>query len=544
MNHQSSNRIIYKTSYLKRIVLLVILALCSLNFSVAQEEQVTRRWFAILHDLSAPFEFRDRSTNQKLYETLGSLFDNQLPVKDNANTILLSNERENGIRFFDPEKDNISLFYFGLKESDKYAIDKNEAYSKNELYESFVKKFFHLDIEGWQTWKQENVNSRFKDFFSGFKSLRPHWGNGYSLSEFTFPEVLKVMPELYADEIIVIILSDYLAGSTFGNKQDEEILRQSVFQRNKQRALDIIQAHNWIKGNFYTIDYFDYGFRTSEIDDVGNPIIHGIKSFKVKPLAGSAALDNANINIDSEISLEQLGFLKEKYELSQSIIKFPHNDKFRVERIEISIQSASNTLYKSDMADLDNETGHLLTNDNRTVEIDSAKHNYLLPKFRIEIPRLTNEASLSVINPVIVFSFFGKYDTGLTSVPMVYQANRSLNAQVVSFDNDNLYKFLTRWLPIILVIIIILSLVFLGKPIGIEFRIEPLSNSYERIDFRRVGRIKTPYASMTDSTLSISIDLWCNYKKNWLGWRVPLFLGLEANHSDNVDVYILSLIHI
>ena len=49
----------------------------------------------------------------------------------------------------------------------------------------------------------------------------------YSFSAYAYPLCMDVIQDDYAEEYIVLIISDFNAGSTFGNRNDEKIIKDA-----------------------------------------------------------------------------------------------------------------------------------------------------------------------------------------------------------------------------------------------------------------------------------------------------------------------------
>ena len=113
-----------------------------------------------------------------------------------------------------------------------------------------------------------------------------------------------------------MIVSDFKAGSTFGNKQDEKIFKDAFHEKAKE----VISRVNWLNGQFFKIDYFNYYITTQD----GSLI--GYTAFKAKPNAGYPNPENIDIRLNSDIHFKQKTFGEDIYTLQSTEIVFKHSD--------------------------------------------------------------------------------------------------------------------------------------------------------------------------------------------------------------------------
>ena len=144
----------------------------------------------------------------------------------------------------------------------------------------------------------------------------------YSFTSFAYPLCLDVLPTEYSKEYIVVLISDFKAGSTFGNKQDEKIFRDA-FRNKAQNVLDRV-AH--LNSQFVKIDLGEY------YKDAGYNSIIGFYVFKIRPNAGFPNPENIEVRIDSDIHLEQKSYEGDSYELSSSKVVFKHSESLAIDK--------------------------------------------------------------------------------------------------------------------------------------------------------------------------------------------------------------------
>ena len=183
---------------MKKVFVLICLVLTAFHISAQN-----RRTFIILQDNSGSYYNSSQSDIQHIQNSLKKLFNNEQILDEYS---LIISELKQGIPF-----------YF---------------YNSDSSYRKFEDYFFSKAIEQNN---QETINSYFNRIFSNRPSLKSAYNeygiSTYSFTSFAYPLCLDILPTDYSKEYIVILISDFKAGSTFGNKQDEKIFRDAF--RNK-----------------------------------------------------------------------------------------------------------------------------------------------------------------------------------------------------------------------------------------------------------------------------------------------------------------------
>lgn len=522
----------------KALLIFSLLCLISCMPFRLQAREPVRRWYVILHDFSAPFEYRSSESNEKLYRILDRLFENEVTVSSGANTLLLEDEQVRDVPFFNPSQDNISMFYFGMRMQDLSRIRKPYDAPAMEHYQAFAGQFLHQVTPDWVSFRKDRPDASYGDLFADFRSNRPVWRDGYSLSSYAYPAVMTQLKGHYYDELIVIIISDYLAGSTFGNKQDAEILRRGVYRGNSSRARKTTEAQDKLSSLFYRIDYFDYVVSTGKYDNAGNRIFHGIKAYKVKPHAGVTAANNAVVKIESDLSVDQSGYRKPDFKLSPVTVNFEHNQRLKVEKIGVQVESGGEVVHARWLATTD-EDGRLVDNDDDALDIDQATGNYDLPGTRIDLGGITTLRELAEEAPVLSYLFYTGYGTDAGDMPMLYQVSRPLTKENVDFDK-NYSLLMTTVLPALLLIGLALWFLYKRRPRAIRYRMSTFGDSYEKIDYRTVGKLRTAYRAFTGTSARIPFKLFFDYKLKFLPAAVPLNIRLDkVEVPHGFDMHIL-----
>ena len=201
-----------------------------------------RRHIIILQDNSGSFY---AGYNESLISDIQSevydLFQNKKVGNDYS---ILNNEIEQGGLFYNPLTDKVSFYWFVADQLNNVRFYKSARSSSKEFEKFFFKKgcVAYNDSTDIKIFLQENFRQR------------PKLGNDsnslgistYSFSAYAYPLCMDVIQDDYAEEYIVLIISDFNAGSTFGNRNDEKIIKDAF----KSKANLVIQRVNELILNY------------------------------------------------------------------------------------------------------------------------------------------------------------------------------------------------------------------------------------------------------------------------------------------------------
>jgi len=514
---------------IKTTILCFIILLASVHNTFGQ--QVFRRHFIILQDNSGSFYHSVNETPiRKVQEGLIQLFENKMFNNDYNN---LLEEKKNGVKFFDTERDEVSFFWFVAGQYDNIEFRDRQNGSYNFFLDYFIKEG---NLASFRSTGLSISDFLYKNFTSRqpAKTSNQTYLNGlgtYSFTAYAYPCVLDVLKTDYSSEYIVIIISDFKAGSTFGNRQDEDIMRQAF----REKADNVLKRVNWLNGQFYKIDYFDYYQKAL----YG---LLGMTAFKIKPNAGFYSPENVNLRINSDIDFTQKEFSGNEFTLNPTSIVFEHNNKLKVRDVIVEISGVSdNTIKKNVSAYIE----------------DANTMTYRILPTDIVIDGLTNkEQAIEAGQIKYIFQVDYSLDND-SPLKFTYELSRSI-------DISN-FKFLTQLstsqiitmtiLLFLLVTAIIVFILFrLGKPTGILLEWSRFTDSYESTDFSEngKGRILTDYMNWTEineenGEFQIKVRGRFDYRnrKRFYNWEkhtgfpiaiTPLILDTPEGFSTQVEV--------
>lgn len=525
--------------------ILKVLYLLLFFFPVMLEEgqcaESTRRYFLIAYDVSTPFIKAEKS----IYEFEAALVDvfsgNKIEGFDEANQETLKAEKENNYTFFDPHKDEISFFHFNIARGEFShlqwtASNSGERGVVSEFNEAFIKE----KGNSWAEYVHSNPKGNIHGFLSSKLSITPsppEFGRGVSMSNFVYPLVLNHLDSnQYAEEYILIILSDFLTGAMLGNTRDldrvKDIYGVKYYERiTSASPVSYLKQHiDQLAAKFYKVDYFQYSF----VSQTSNQPI-GIIAYKIKPKVGIRSPEDVAIFIDGDLGLRQKGYESTTFSTTDVSVKFTHNPSLSVEEVHMSILSdnGGHTFFSGAVAS--KATGvwkSNYTDQDDLMQFDEASLTYHIPPLRMELDEAINKRDFDQV------SFLYEFKTNYSSVhaaPLgyLYATQRSLPLASVSFATKTTIIMMYYMLPASVLLAIVIWFIYRGRPKAIELNIDGYLDSYEKVDFRTVGRRLKPYVAWNkienkQDYIQVNGQIGFPSAKFLFNWGVDVVVSLEA----------------
>jgi len=522
---------------------ILIFSLSAINNVLAEER--FRRHFIIAYDVSAPFKRAEKS-NYDYRNAVISLFNNSKVTNySEGNSTNLENEKKNGLVFFDPLKDEISFFHFNVSGSEFNWLRRTEINSSNFEANAIVKEFckkFLKDKQLYWSDVKSNKNATVTGYFRMAFSIRPtprNFDGGVSISNYVYPLILsKIDESKYSEEYIIIILSDFLTGSMHGNKLDFNRIKDIykypyTGELPKHSAPALIKSFaDKLSSAYYKIDYFEFAFDQTVTH---KPI--SIIGYKVKPKAGNFNPEDVAIFIDSDIELIQRGYKSDKFQIPESYLRFTHNDKLEPVKVDLKISiphnGSSTVLFSAPIAKLNTENKWIseYSSDDELMKFNKAKSMYFLPNIYINLDTIINQKQFEFIN------FEYKVNTSYSisdanSLNFIYTAERLLKKENVVFSTKIIIIIMYYIIPIILLLIIIIYLVSLGMPKGMNFTIHGYLDSFQTVNYKKDGKLITPYKYWDSQSDSIVVDGTLLYKNEYsiLHWKPEIYFNIQEQN--------------
>lgn len=520
---------------------LLILLTFSNSFS-----QTFRRHFIIAYDVSSPFIYAENNC-PAYQQALINLFSNKSVYRYNeAYQDNINLERKNGLVFFDPKRDEISFFQFNVAgdEFDRLRWTANN-YNEKGIVAEFNKLFLKDKKLNWTTFSAKGgVTASPSNYITSALSIQPtppNFSGGVSMSNFVYPLVLdKIDTTKYAEEYVLILLSDFLTGSMLGNTKDLDRVRD-IYRATYASGLPPTSPVTYIKkqidflaSQYYKIDFFQYSFIPA---NTSNQI--GIIAYKIKPKIGVLTPEDVSLFVDGDLSLDQRGYQSQEFKTSETKIKFTHNKNLIPTELRMTVILPSaigdKVLFDEVIAAKD-ETGiwkSKFTDDNDLMSFDSSKLTYFLPPFKISLDSIINKRNFG--NLKFLYQFKTKYEVANTQpLNFIYETERALPIQNIDYSTKATIIIMNIVLPILILIGLLIFLAVYGKPRRIFLLIDGYLDSFEKIDYKTDGKLLTPFKAWSNE-LQNGVDLLLvngaiEYKSPSfpLNWNSSIYLQLTV----------------
>ncbi len=445
------NSLLYKNAKIYMLFCFIMIMICS--------SAQNRRTFIILQDNSGSYYNSDQSDIYHIQNKLVDLFINKNILNEYS---LISRELKQGIPFFNGKSDKVHFYWFVADQADNVSY-----YNSNGTFEEFEQYFL---IPAMDYTKQESIGSYLNKVFYNRPSLKSadneYEISTYSFTSFAYPLCLDILPSEYSKEYIVIIISDFKAGSTFGNKQDEKIFKDAF----RSKAHTVLNRVAHLNSQFVKIDLGDY------YKDAGYNSIIGFYAFKIIPNAGIPNPENIEVRIDSDIHLEQNVFEGESYNMSPTKVVFNHSENLTIDKAYIEFSLPNGEHIRKDVTSRMNEKNGVFS----FTSIDNITFPGIIG------PSLKNEISLRYI----FHTSFCIDSSNQQSIKYTFETKRTIDSTNFTFQTKLSAMEVSAIITTAILSVIAIVVVVLwrkGKPTGILAKFSHFNDSYESYDYSTNG---------------------------------------------------------
>jgi hypothetical protein len=500
-----------------------------LNPILAFSQDSFRRHFLVAYDISQEFRSLERN-NIRLQRALEDLFQNLRIDNPNGNTGALITERQNGELFFDRDKDEISFYHFNVPGSEISNLGKDSFKNKTTVVNSFTKSFIRNANITWSKYKSDRGSNLIGFLFNAFNV--PFNPVETSAPNLVYPLIMNALrEEKPAEEYILLILTQKIPGKY--NDQDVNYIRTmypSPLADNNNAPVSVIKNQlDYLDEVFDKQDYFNYQFKT------GNSTI-GIYGYIVTPAGVDPGSRSPLLKPKTEIRLSQTKYRSPVFVVSPVVFSFLNSGQYLPEELFLTI-----TRQKSDNQQVVFEDAiRYLRISGKWISELSRKLKFIRQTRKLSFKLKGLKISLKDFSPVnendaLKFSFKYKvrYNPPETNpVNYVFYSESVLPATDVNMVTFNEYMGYNFLIPGSILIIIVLFLLYYGKPKRLEFRINGYLDSILMIDYRKFGQIHTPYKfwnTQTDREDIIVVDGHLTYRSpNYLfNWNPVVILNIH-----------------
>jgi molecular chaperone DnaK (HSP70) len=524
-----------------KIAKLSLVLLLLFTFTNSFSQQTFRRHFIIAYDVSTPFIISENNCPAYSQALLDLFLNKPIYGYNEAYQDNLNIEKKNGLLFFDQTRDEISFFHFNVAGSEFDSLRWTARHSDEKGIVSEFKKLFLKDKNfNWSTFSS-NGSVTPTEYLTTALSMRPNptnFSGGVSMSNFVYPLVLdKIDTTKYADEYVLIILSDFLTGSMLGNTKDLDRVRD-IYQVPCGIELPANSPVSYVKkeidylaSQYYKIDFFQYSFIPRFTK---NPI--GIISFKIKPKIGVLTPEDVALFVDGDLSLDQRGYQSQQFKISKTKIKFTHNKNLIPTELRMTVSlpfGNKDTILFDDVIANKDETdkwASKYTNDKDLMNFDGSKLTYYLPSLEISLDSIINKKNFG--NLKFKYEFKTKYEIANTqSLNFVYSTERAMPIDKIDYSTKATIIIMYYLLPLLVIIFLIFYLAYYGKPRRLSFRIDGYLDSFEKIDHKTFGKLLTPFKAWDSFHLKdhLLVKGALEFKSSSfpLNWNTYIFLRLQ-----------------
>jgi len=494
-----------------------------------------RRHYIIVFDVSTPFlqGFRSTPDYQKIIK---KLFTNNIINSDlyyEANTNNIAQERQNNINFFEENLDEISFFHFGIAQQVFSSLRWTASFENKKLIQQFIKSFIKDKNKYWSDYNFNNlgIDKYLSDIFY-VEPYPPKFGDGVTLSNFVYPLIIDgIANGDYAKEYILIIMSDFLTGSEFGNRKDFERIKE-VFGYNDKNSPEIIRNYiSKIESKFYLLDYFEFGITPIKHPQKSSGTKLGIIAYKIKPKASYLDNENLSIFVDADLNIYQKKYQGTKFNISDTKIKFTHGNDLLLAKLSLLIDLVRDSkpieIFNENIAYIsDSKWYSKYTKERDFLDFDKKYLSYYLPRFK------KVEFDSSIIKKKFNFLLFNyKFYTNYqykqsNNVNYIFSTIRTVNKSNIHYKSKTSKILMIYIIPILIVFLIIIILVFIGKPISLNYDYTGFLDNYKIIDYtNKIGIKQTPYqcfSSKDREFIIVNCKLSYKYKDSWLNWKAKI----------------------
>jgi hypothetical protein len=382
------------------------------------------------------------------------------------------------------------------------------------------------------------------DYLSKALSIQPtpaNFSGGVSMSNFVYPLVLdKIDTTKYAEEYVLIILSDFLTGSMLGNTKDLDRVRDiyrvpyNIPLKPNSPVSFIKKKIDYLASQYYKIDFFQYSF----IPTISNNPI-GIISYKIKPKIGVLTPEDVSLFIDGDLNLDQKGYESQKFKTSETKIKFTHNKNLVPTELRMTVLlplgKNEKIIFDDIIASKDKggKWASKYTTDKDLMSFDNSSLTYYLPNLTISVDSIIKKKNFD--NLKFQYEFKTKYIVANAQpLNFIFSTERELPIENIDYSTKATIIIMYYLLPILAILLLVIFLAYYGKPIKLSFRIDGYLDSFEKIDYKTDGKLLTPFKAWNNE-LQNGVDLLLvngaiEYKSPSFpfNWNSPVYLRLTV----------------
>ncbi|MCH5238709.1 MAG: hypothetical protein J1F38_00630 [Muribaculaceae bacterium] len=380
---------------------------------------------------------------------------------------------------FNPQRDEISLFAFGLggyrQDGDWDNIHFNASYTDGYDGEKFFNDITNGLIHPRTSLHSSNknlndfINEDLRQLFNGNDELANNF-MGVTMSHYVYPSILSfINSDGKAEEYYIIVVTNYKDGAGNNDGADEARIRELAGRRYATLPGDYAGRLNQLRRPFYTTNWLQMRNKRNP-ENYLNGMQLGVKS-----------LQGVSVYISSNHDLSQQEFNRGQFTLKPVEISFNKNNTIRIDSIFLKVSDKEGkTIVKLP-----------LTKDSEVAErwFDEDSRKFTIPSQNIPLGKAAFEDS-DLNFQYQFFSTVSPEGDG-KDVPYVFTAQTSLSTGDILFVNDSKRGWIVGLVLGVLAIITFFIMILRGKKRSLRSEARNFTTRFS-VTTREEGTVELP----------------------------------------------------
>jgi molecular chaperone DnaK (HSP70) len=453
---------------------------------------------------------------------------------------------------FDPSKDEISFYVFGISRQDEFVpiqdVINNSPKDSIKINTIFINYFIKRQALTWSSFKQipSSDSERINNFFVRTFNKVPKCNGHFSDPSFVFPFILKKIPQnSFSDELVLVLVGGKPVNPalndlfTLPNPSNGIAALNYIQNSRSYLSKDIVELPISFSGPLFSTN-------SSSINGITpNPLV-----YKIVPGHQLKGNKNGTFTLQTDINLSQELFSTNDFKISPSIIENDLGDPFDVQAITLSVFSNNGN---ERILILDTLLARKISNKWES-EIIKDPHLITVKGGQINIPELILPLKLSagdrdVSTITFQYSIFTNYLLpDKTKLNYFIQTQKIIEKGNIHYSSAALRVILLYILPVLILVGIIIFMFLYGKPrrLQLSHKDEGYLDSLEIIDYKTFGKIHSPFKpwDITDKNYDhLPFVGRIDYRspKYPLNWDLTVTLRFQhVSKPDGFDLFLIT----
>jgi len=491
-----------------QIVFMFFIVFFYCNITYAQK--TFRRHFIIAYDASTGFN------NSGISHILELLFNNER-VDENGDDGIIRQERLTGKKFFEPNKDEISFYDFNL--SNNNIVSLRGEPNGIKLVQKIPELFFKPQTN-WTSYRKlyPDIKSYIIARLTSSRVL-----SNFNLQNLVYPLILNsIDQEKYAEENILIILTQ----NTPKPFNSVDLYNFTTNVTNDTLAVNFLKKQIDFLSSQFSMNTFDYPA--------------GIFGYYITPKNVNPGSLATTVAINSDIKFSQDKYNGNEFTTSPINVKFPNNESLTPVEITLTIRrqnkDGESEIFKDVIVSSLSDGKWRSSYQNRGIfsgklmKYDQSNSTYIIPSLKIDLGTLNEDKDIQGLK--LNFEIKSQTKTlGDNSLKYVFFTETFASPQKINYIGSGEH-FGYIIILVVIIFLFILFLVLYGNPKKLKLIIHGYIDSFEKTDYRTVGKVHTPYKAWNSEYQKqdfflIEVKLDYNSPGYLFNWNPNIILKLQ-----------------